>query len=890
MGLRAPLWIGLLLLPHGHAQLTVGTVEGSVLDARGRAASARLDIHGPSGSVLILETDARGRYSAVLPYGGYLIYASPLAANCRVRILPLQTARCDLREGEIVTGASRGVALSAYNAAQDLLFHIPAVLPQPLDFAALGTVRIPRIAGWTAAWTSTTMHLNGMDATDSYQPGVPVMLDDTRSEDAVIYREAQTAGTIAVDGVDVGIYLRGAGEEWHGGLATDDTGSVFAAANLPPPPDRGAVQTTDRFRWFTRDTATIGGPVTRWADLSATGTAQWASQTAPLRPDGTAIHSRSLFGNTRGRVRLGRDQIDALYSGSRLDLTSGGWPAAIEAIFASRMMPSFYGVAGFENLRETDHLDFVQAGWTHQFAGKAGVLEARYQYSTAHLDTSPNGSAAAPVRIDLLDPAPADAPFSNFAIRTRHEIEGAYQGAGIVLGHTTHRFAFGGGWQQAQPRNRFHFPEDELITAAGQPAYDVHLSAAPETRYRIATFTISGVDNVRLPHGVTVDLGLLIDGARGAVAGQPAAIAWTNPSPHIGLAVPVPAFSRLILRGNYARTYQRLAGRDLDFADPQSLSALVYDSSGGVLLQRFGSAYSGTAPGLRRPYADTFHVAAEWALPRQSVFSVRLLRRDEKDRMAAVNVGVPAASYQPTVIVDPGPDALPGTFDDQPLTVYAQPASTLGQDRYVLTNPAGLRELSQAAIAAASTRLSVVMVRASFAAVKSFGPTNPGNSVWVNDPGIVGALYSDPNSLIHATGHAYMDRAFLGKFEAGLRAPARFGGVEFSNIVNYLDGLPFARQLLITGLPQGPFLVNATLRGSPEGGNRAEYVLNWNLRVERSFGLRFGQVSAGADLMNVLNNGNKIMESDVTGPQFNQRPAYALPPPRTLRLGLRWEF
>ncbi len=33
--------------------------------------------------------------------------------------------------------------------------------------------RFPLVAGWSAAWTSTTFHLNGLDATDSHQPGRP---------------------------------------------------------------------------------------------------------------------------------------------------------------------------------------------------------------------------------------------------------------------------------------------------------------------------------------------------------------------------------------------------------------------------------------------------------------------------------------------------------------------------------------------------------------------------------------------------------------------------------------------------------------------------------------------------------------------------------------------
>jgi hypothetical protein len=199
-------------------------------------------------------------------------------------------------------------------------------------------------------------------------------------------------------------------------------------------------------------------------------------------------------------------------------------------------------------------------------------------------------------------------------------------------------------------------------------------------------------------------------------------------------------------------------------------------------------------------------------------------------------------------------------------------------------------DLNCAIVATAGTRYHLLDLRAFFTVEKSFGPTNPGNAIWENNPGIVGSLYSNPNTLINATGHPFTDRAFVGKFQGVWEAPVWLGGLRFANAINYLDGLPFARQLLVRGLPQGPFLVGTTLRGSPEGGNRAQYVLNWNLRASREFPVRVGRLELVADLLNLLNNGDKIVESDLSGPLFDQRPALGLPPPRALRLGLRWHY
>ena len=175
-------------------------------------------------------------------------------------------------------------------------------------------------------------------------------------------------------------------------------------------------------------------------------------------------------------------------------------------------------------------------------------------------------------------------------------------------------------------------------------------------------------------------------------------------------------------------------------------------------------------------------------------------------------------------------------------------------------------------------------------AEKSYGPTNPGDAVFENDPGVVGALFLDPNTSIHAANRSFMDRAFVGKVQAIYRLPAAFGGIELASVGNYTDGLVFARQLLVAGLAQGPLLAAATVRGSPEGGNRAQYVMSWNLRLKRDFRLRFGTLAAAADIMNLANAGRSVQESDWSGPSFNLRLPVGIQPPRYVRLEVRYDF
>jgi hypothetical protein len=117
-----------------------------------------------------------------------------------------------------------------------------------------------------------------------------------------------------------------------------------------------------------------------------------------------------------------------------------------------------------------------------------------------------------------------------------------------------------------------------------------------------------------------------------------------------------------------------------------------------------------------------------------------------------------------------------------------------------------------------------------------------------------------------------------------------WGGIRLASVADYTDGLVFARRLLVTNLAQGPFLVATTVRGSPEGGNRAQHVLNWNLRIAREFKLPIGRIEITADILNVLNSAQRIQESDLSGPAFNLRLPVAIQPPRFARIGFQYAF
>jgi len=914
-----------------HAQLTTGVVDGTLRDPHGHAQSGvQIIITGGLQFGAVTKTDAEGEFAVVLPYGEYLFAVGngARASGVSVVVQPLQTTRVDLvidasgvlheevqsRSAGVWSRGARDRSFPESTMLQGLLLNEePASVTEPLDFTGLSDNRVGLESQRGYSWTDTQYKLLGMDATDSYQPGRPVIVPNVQSVDEVVRSDfAQTASTGY--GTEVGIFLALPGASWHGALATADTGGFLSSSNLPPPAERGMVQQADRFRWFTRDSIEAGGPISKWADLFVMGAAQWSLQTVPLASPGNNQRSRLLWGDVRSRIRAGaRDQFDALYSGSRINVNNWAIPTGLEALVGRRMSPPFDLPGGFDGQMSVSHFDFLQAGWTHRFSEdrRLGVLQMRYGYSTAHIDADAPAGPLGESTVDLATGAVTGGPpMFTRAVRSRQGIAGAWQPVALAAPRSRHQILVGAGWKTSAPQNRITIPNNvNLITVNGAPAEVVEFNTPDDSRSIIRSFESYAADHVRLAAGLSLDLGVLGDFSRGSIpaqgngqfvhpqlsASRPDLIAWNSVSPRAGFAWQVSHIERLVLRGAYFRVYAPLAGRYLDFGNPNSLNGNVYqwidrNSDGkfkpgeeGAPLTRFGGAYSSISPSLRRPYADEFNLGAEVTLAPRTFAGIHLFRRDDKQRIAAIDTGVPASAYTPVTIVDTGPDGIIGTFDDRPLVVYDQNPATLGQDHYLLTNPQDLRTESTGFVAEVGSQWRSLVVNMSFAAERTYGPTNPGNAVFENDPGVVGAQYMDPNTTVYAPDRSFTDRAYVGKMQASYQAPSAWGGIEVGSTFTYMDGLLFRRQLLIAGLAQGPFLL-------PVGDNRAQYAADWNLRILRAFRLPHGKIQAAADIFNVINAGRKIQENDISGPSFNLRLPTAIQEPRQVRLLLNYEF
>jgi hypothetical protein len=241
--------------------------------------------------------------------------------------------------------------------------------------------------------------------------------------------------------------------------------------------------------------------------------------------------------------------------------------------------------------------------------------------------------------------------------------------------------------------------------------------------------------------------------------------------------------------------------------------------------------------------------------------SATLLYRKDRRLIDDVNVGVPAGAFQEAEALDPGRDLAVGTADDGVVAVFNQARDTLGEDRFQLTNPAGLESRYRGMVIEADKRARQWQVRAALSLSESEGYLpGPGLESQVGTPAAT-PLFNDPNSLTNARGRTFWDRPRI------LRVTGFYEwrwGIRFASAYRYQTGQPIYRSILVgatlEGVPlnQGPVEILA----EPQGAAVQPSVHLLDVRAEKQFTLgRAGRL----DLVEVL-------------------------PPRVARIGLRYRL
>jgi hypothetical protein len=151
-----------------------------------------------------------------------------------------------------------------------------------------------------------------------------------------------------------------------------------------------------------------------------------------------------------------------------------------------------------------------------------------------------------------------------------------------------------------------------------------------------------------------------------------------------------------------------------------------------------------------------------------------------------------------------------------------------------------------------------------------------------NDQGVLGEVFSDPNSERFARGRLFFERGYIIKWSAIYQLPY---GLRGGTVARYADGQHFSRVVIAPEVQQGVDFVPAL----PRGLTRFTYVFTLDTRMEKQLVLFGGKrASVILDIFNLLNTNNEVEEDEVTGPAFRQ--PTAVQPPRSVRLGFRVTF
>lgn len=752
-------------------------------------------------------------------------------------------------------------------------------------------------------WTQNGYRWDGLNITDPYSPGKPLTYPDYSSLQEFRISGASHSASISVPGAELQMNSRSGDKRFHSEAAAFYTGNPLQSSNLDRRLQGFGFQTTPHFSRFPEGELSLGDslPGRKWLFFSTLG----VRHVSRVIPDFAAQPTTDVYSGLLrldGKLRA-QDQLSMLVSGQ---------------IVKNSNLNAASGIDPSSTLLGNDRYELVQGHWTHRRSNSL-VWDLRVGFSHASPTDTLQAGITKPSSTRLFTgELTGAAPVESDSALSRFSLLGQGQAFHAGSSRWNHQLSFGVDLEEslATEERRVFQGLNLLLFPGDSPSEVAEFNSPSHAKQRLRDISVFAEDRMQVAHRLFLRFGMNVDSSdtflphqvSGAGAfvpvrefgGSKGVATWTTVSPRLGLAIPLrwrTGESRLI--AGYSRYYHVLPASYADYANPTALGGRLYQwndinhdglfqpGEEGTLLRVFGGPYSMVDPNLKRPFTDEFEFGLEHEFGRRLRASAMLLQRDTKRLVHTVNVGVPFSTYIPVKIFDTGDDNIPGTGDDQTLTVYNQNPSILGQDRYLLTNPHGLNASYKGLETNLAGNLSERgFFSLSFTAYKSEGDGNPGNTEFENDPGVTGSLFDNPNTLINSRGRLFFDRAFVGKIAAYYQAAF---GFHLGTAISYFDGLPFGRELIITGLNQGPFFVMATPRGEP-GGFRTQYDLNFDQRISREF--KFGglRMSVLLDIFNLLNLNHSLREYDISGPLFPQRRPLEVQNPRAFRLGIKLSY
>jgi hypothetical protein len=750
----------------------------------------------------------------------------------------------------------------------------------------------------SCSWTQNTYRLNGMDVTDPYWTGMPLFIPDFHSIQFTQLINAGQPPSALFPGACLDILTHEGIDRYRGEISAFFIPNKLQSTNITPAIENEGLNDSHSFNHLTEGNFTFSGPIIprRLHFFTSLSASQVSRDIAEFEEeDKSSIQSVFLSLD----YRHSESSFHFLWTGQNVIHASYGAGRNVPFSTTSDRRDVFNIIQGIWKTRIKD-IHFIKAGVCFAHGNIRSDYQDRLsgQHGVEILKDIPTGTA----------------PFAGRDKRSSITFLG--QGESLISGflQAQHRFQYGFQAQYCHSSSKKETQDNlHLHFFEGLPLEVIKYNTPVQHRECAIHLNFFAQDSVTLSNHISFFLGCHLALNHGWLPSQtpnavfsrgPSAlegknrISWFNLSPRLGIILPLSKSRSSALKMSIARYYFTLPLRFLTYGSPSSLGGLVYswndlnadnqfqEGEEGTLLRREGLFFSGIDSDLKRPYTNEFSISFTHAFGSNWYLTVAGFYRENRNLVETLNTGVPFSAYQPVSFFDIGDDRVPNTRDDLEFTVYDQNIGTLGQDFFLLTNPeSGTRVSSYhgfdfTLVKKYSSKFTFFL---SLTAIRAVGSTSPGNTEWENDDGIVGTLYDNPNTLINAEGRLRFDRGYTGRIGVNFMAPF---GIRIGCVVKYYDGHPFARKIIVTGMNQGPFIIQA----HPRGVARYEYNRTVDIRLEKPLNFGRTRMRIILDAFNLINRNLATEENEWTGPEFPLRFATEIQSPRVFRLGLVLEF